>query len=361
MCELLLLLYPLLVDYLEIMTESVYNRFDEYCTYCENCMYGEYQNWAQNQDGRDLFEIHEDGWKHLEFERQLGGCADYDKCRYYANACHNGLDDTVTNYFQCQSSGDYYVGPHCAEDGHSITLGAYTDENCDIYAGDVYKLTGDTVDQEAVDIWMSGNMNALMPEGYQELVYEESGGWETMCIPCSEADASIWNQNNDATSVNELCLGLYESSARCDHNYNNYQSKSKSIGLYDKERMSLSCNYIDRTKMGTYDESGLLSIPDGPLVKYGFLKDTQYYDAAYPYMSKVSGWQVFGLIASLFACIALAAWSIKLHRSLTKKGQWRPVRRNRKSAGLAEPVGLARPDSGIGMARQQSGSSYYMT
>ena len=126
--------------------------------------------------------------------------------------------------------------------------------------------------------------------------------------------------------------------------------------------MQLSCNYIDKAMMGNYDEAGLLSIPESPLVTYAppSLKQTQYYDAAYPYISKVSGWQVFGLIASLIAVIALSAWSIKLHRSLTKKGQWRPVRRNRNAA-LAQPVGMARPDSGIGMARQQSGNSYYMT
>lgn len=347
------------------MAESVNTRFNEYCDYCEECMYGEYQNWAKNQDdgARKLFEKHEDGWKNIEFERQLGGCADYDQCRYYANACNTGLDDDITDYFQCKAEGNYYVGPHCADDGESITLGAYVDDECNVYAGDVTKLTGTQVDHEALDNWSTGSMNALMQnEGYQEQMYQLYGGWESMCIPCSEASASMFNQIDDESIVNELCLNLYETSARCDHNYNNYQSKSKSIGMYDKERMQLSCNYIDRAKMGNYDESGLLSIPESLLVQYTpqSLKESQYYAAAYPYMSKVSGWQVFGLIASLFAFIALAAWSVKLHRSLTKKGQWRPIRKNRQAA-LASPVDMARPDSGIGMARQQSGNSYYMT
>jgi hypothetical protein len=342
------------------MAETVNNRFSEYCKYCESCMYGEYKNWAKNQ-GRELFEQHEEGWRNLEFERQLGGCGDYNECRYYYNTCNSGLDDDVTDYFQCTASGNYYVGPHCADDGVSITLGAYSDDECNDYAGDVYKLTGETVDQEAIDNWSSGNLDALVDnEGYQEAMYGLYGGWESMCIPCREADASMFNKIDDVTVVNELCLGLYETSARCDHHYTNYQSKSKSIGLYDKDRMQLSCNYIERTKMGTYDESGLLSLSESPLITYGFLQGTQYYDAAYPYMSKVSGWQIFGLIASLFACIALAVWSIKLHRSLTKKGQWRPIRKNRKSS-LAQPVSMARPDSGIGMTRQQSGNSqYYM-
>lgn len=349
----------LCTDYLQIIQENVNDRFGEYCTYCEKCMYGEYQNWAQNQ-GRTLFEQHEDGWKNLQFERQLGGCADYDQCRYYANSCKTGLDDDVTDYFQCTSQDNYYVGPHCAEDGVSITLGAYMDDECNVYAGDVYKLTGTQVDQEAVDNWSQGNLVALFPsEAFQENMYGLYGGWESMCITCSEASASMFNRINDETAVNQLCLNLYESSARCDHHFNNYQSKSKSIGLYDKERMQLSCNYIDRAKMGTYDESGLLSIPDSILVQYtpDSIKQSQYYDAAYPYVSKVSGWQIFGLLASLIAVIALTAWSIKLHRSLTKKGQWRPIRRNKKTA-LAHPVELTRPDSGIGMARQ---SSAYMS
>jgi len=350
-----------LEDYLDIMSEYVSDRFDEYCTYCEKCMYSEYQNWAQKQ-GRTLLERSDEGWRNLEIERELGGCADYDKCRYYASTCKNGLEDDITDYFNCTSAdnGDFYVGPHCADDGVSITLGAYTDKYCNEYAGDLYTLTGDTVNQEAIDIYSTGNLNALMPEGYQEQIFQLYGGWETMCIPCSEADASLWNKVNDATSVNGLCLNLYESSARCDHHYNNYQTKSKSIGLYDKQRMQLSCDFIDSVKMGNYDEAGFLTLPESPLVKAGFLQNTQYYDAAYPYISKVSGWQIFGLLASLLACIALGIWSMQLHRSLTKKGQWRPRRMNRHSS-LNQPVAMSRPDSGIGMARQQTGSSYYMS
>ncbi|KAL7522899.1 hypothetical protein ACHAWX_007713 [Stephanocyclus meneghinianus] len=350
-----------LEDYLEIMSGYVDNRFGEYCTYCEKCMYNEYKNWAQKQ-GRTLLDQSDEGWRSLKFERELGGCAEYNQCRYYANACKNGLDSDVTSYFQCtsSSSGDVYLGPHCADDGVTITLGAYTDKYCNEYAGDLYTLTGETVDREAIDIYSTGNLNALMPQGYQEQVFNMYGGWETMCIPCSEADASLWNQVDDATSVNELCLYLYESSARCDHNYNNYQTKSKSIGLYDKQRMQLSCDFIDSVKMGKYDEAGFLTLAESPLVKAGFLQNTQYYDAAYPYISKVSGWQIFGLLASLLACLALGIWSIKLHRSLTKKGQWRPRRMNRNST-LNQPVVMNRPDSGIGMARQQTGASYYMS
>ena len=355
------------------MQEAIQTRFEEYCTYCEECMYGEYQNWAQNQDGgaRTLFAKSDEEWRHLQFERQLGGCAAYDTCRYYANSCNNGLDDTVTDYFQCKASGDYYLGPHCAEDGMTITLGAYSDANCDVYAGDVKTLTGETVDQEMVDVWSTGNMNALMPEGYQQVIYEETGGWETMCIPCSEVTASIVASYGeevdgvDASTINSLCLNVYETSARCDHNYNNYQSKSKSIGLYDKEHMEMSCNYIERAKMGTYDESGALYLTESPLVKYlpASLKESPYYDSAYPYISKVSGWQIFGLVASLLACVMSAAYSIKLHRSLTKKGQWRPVRKNRAvNSSMAQPVpNSSRVDSGIGMARGQSGNSYYMS
>ena len=339
------------------MTEYIDTRVTEYCKYCEKCMYKEYQSWAQKQyGGRNLFDISEDGWRNLEFERQLGGCGDYDKCKYYGKTCKNGLEDDITNYFQCTSQGNVYVGPHCAEDGVSITLGAYADSDCNEFlSADMMSIIGENVDQEALDNFASGNWNALMPEGYQEQVFSELGGSASMCIPCADADASLWNGVNDATSINELCLNLYESSARCDHYYTNYQSKSKSIGLYDKERMSLSCAYIDKAKMGNYDEAGVLSIPDGPLITSGLFKDSQYYDQAYPYIAKVNGWQIFGLIASLLAVIALGAWSIMLHQSLTKKGQWRPKRFNRKSS-LSQPVTMARPDSGIGMARQQSGN-----
>eukprot|EP00579_Thalassiosira_antarctica_P023689 CAMPEP_0201985950 /NCGR_PEP_ID=MMETSP0904-20121228/88833_1 /ASSEMBLY_ACC=CAM_ASM_000553 /TAXON_ID=420261 /ORGANISM="Thalassiosira antarctica, Strain CCMP982" /LENGTH=58 /DNA_ID=CAMNT_0048539767 /DNA_START=103 /DNA_END=276 /DNA_ORIENTATION=+ len=44
-----------------------------------------------------------------------------------------------------------YIGPHCAEDGFSVTLGIYADENCDEYIGngvDIANYIGEEIDVE---------------------------------------------------------------------------------------------------------------------------------------------------------------------------------------------------------------------
>ena len=128
-----------LSDYLDLMMEWQDQRFNEYQEYCEDCMFKVYQS----QYGRDRDLKAEDSLSFEEFKesqehRGLCGCAEYDTCRYYMKISEV---DEYSEWFECteveRNNGQVaYVAPHCAEDGQTITLGVYSDENCYEYIGD---------------------------------------------------------------------------------------------------------------------------------------------------------------------------------------------------------------------------------
>lgn len=378
-----------LEDYLAIMQEYMENRFTTYCKYCEKCMYSVYEQWSkENANNRQLFSMEEDGWRDI-VERELGNnydytynysnnqqsssghnyakyCPEYFTCKYYTNTCKQGLDEDISEYFQCtETDSGAYIGPHCASDGETITLGVYADANCNQYMGDnvdISYVLGDEVDQEAIDSFVTGSMTDLMPEGYQEQLFELYGGWEAMCIPCRDG-AIMYNgvSKDDYKSVNELCSTMYKNSAKCDKHFRNYAAHSKNALSYDANEMQLQCDFIDAMTMGKYDEMGFVNLEESSLAKAGFLKNNSYYESYGHYINEVSPLQIFGLCASLAACAILGLWSMALHKSLTNKGPWRP-KKLQTSTNVTAADAFGRQSSGIGMARSTSqATSYYMT
>lgn len=134
--------------------------------------------------------------------------------------------------------------------------------------------------------------------------------------------------------------------------------------------MELSCDFIDSVVTGDYDETGFIKI-DNSTLPYGtgsFLKNNIYYEEYGHFAEEVTPFQIFALVGSLAAVCLLALWSAALHRSLSKKGPWRPRRglnnmmnRARGKAVGDDPVDISRQNSGIVMGRSQSGGSYYMS
>jgi len=64
-------------------------------------------------------------------------------CYNYRSVCktYNANDKDFPNYFSCSQfeigNQVVYLGPHCNDDGHSITLGVFDDEECSDYLGDI--------------------------------------------------------------------------------------------------------------------------------------------------------------------------------------------------------------------------------
>ena len=170
-------------EYLGIMLEWQEHRYEEYETYCETCMYKVYQKWLQNGGQRRLsFEE----FKSTEEHRNLGGyygvCPEYDTCAQYQKI---KFKDNWSSYFECtevqKSNGQTaYVGPHCASDGFTITLGVYSDENCYDYIGDGISISsfGLNVEDDALKSYYNSAMGAT----FEQLKYVEE---DTVCIPCN--------------------------------------------------------------------------------------------------------------------------------------------------------------------------------
>ena len=171
-------------EYLAIMLEWQDHRYEEYEAYCETCMYKVYQQWLKN--GGDARRLSFDDFKASDEHRNLGGyygsCPEYDTCSEYRTI---KFVDDMSGYFECseveKANGQVaYVGPHCADDGFTITLGVYSDENCYDYIGNGIDISSFGIDVE--DDALKSYYNSAMGATFEQLKYVEE---DTVCIPCN--------------------------------------------------------------------------------------------------------------------------------------------------------------------------------
>jgi hypothetical protein len=192
-----------LTDYLQMMLEFQEERFQTYCSYCKDCMYNVYQVWLKNGgNNRKLsYEEFKNSDEREQIERELGGdiyggqangkyynvCPEYDTCTEYKNLCdNNSIDEHLTEYFTCtavqKNNGvQAYVGPHCAKDGFTVTLGVFSDEYCNDYIGnsvDIANFIGEEIDIESDSLksWYNSANGPL-----DMLTYSNE---DDVCIPC---------------------------------------------------------------------------------------------------------------------------------------------------------------------------------
>ena len=184
-----------LEDYLSLMLEYQMERFEQYCEYCEECMYDVYQVWLQRggfQDddgGDDAGDDNDDDALDAIYYRV---CPEYNTCSSYKTLCEEEIDETLTQYFECSemesNNGQVaYIGPHCAEDGFTVTLGVYSDQNCNQYIGngvDIANFIGEEIDveEDSLKPWYNSANGAL-----EVLKYSNE---ENVCIPCNKGVSS---------------------------------------------------------------------------------------------------------------------------------------------------------------------------
>ena len=188
-----------LEDYLSLMLEYQMERFEQYCEYCEECMYDVYQVWLQRggfQDddgGDDAGDDNDDDALDAIYYRV---CPEYNTCSSYKTLCEEEIDETLTQYFECSemesNNGQVaYIGPHCAEDGFTVTLGVYSDQNCNQYIGngvDIANFIGEEIDveEDSLKPWYNSANGAL-----EVLKYSNE---ENVCIPCNKGVSSAMSQ-----------------------------------------------------------------------------------------------------------------------------------------------------------------------
>jgi len=391
-----------LEDYLAIMVDYHEERFEKYCETCEDCMYEVYQEWIQNgaqeYNNRKLKAKSDATWQDdlqsedfkKATERELGGfdayhiCPEYDTCRYYKDSCDHGVDDSLSRYFECveveTSNGqEVWIGPHCASDGITITLGVYGDEYCNEFIGNgvnIANILGYVLEGDELANFVTGSLSDVIPaeaiqaqklrysQNYDADLAEYYTPIDQMCIPCmasrqpyEERGQGVYdyadNSSDGDNEINELCENLYQVSARCDKHYRSYSTMA-SLAAYAEAvaREDLSCEFIDSIVMGNYDEFGFINGDTlnnyNSEAKSGVFSNSMYAEEYGHLVSDINGAQYAMLAIALIACSVLGLWAYDLNHSLKNNGKrWVPQRFRQA------PSILKRGNSGVTTARSE--------
>uniref|UniRef100_A0A7S1Z400 Uncharacterized protein n=1 Tax=Trieres chinensis TaxID=1514140 RepID=A0A7S1Z400_TRICV len=327
-------------DYLEYYGTFKEEMMENYCDYCEQCMYFEkyfYGNRKLDDAGDDQVEEGDDAVDDAGDDVEHA-CKYYSQCVDYLKACDydqwaeaQGLDDDqkeeqddtdYTQFFECQEfeygNSAYYIAPKCSEDGSYIEFGIFSDEYCANYVGnkvDISKVTG-------IDF----SDNVLADYTPQD------------CISCHESDLPYTITNNDAEDddeILELCENLYTESAKCNKHL--YSAEDGSYMSYNQEaNEGVVCSLIENVMSGSYDEDGYIKLDrnEFDITKINFGE-----------LTEASIEQLAGIGALTLGILTLIVWSCFLHRSIQQQS---------KMAILPPEQQFVRQESGVMIGRSMS-------
>jgi hypothetical protein len=175
--------------YMSLMAEYEDTQFEMYCGYCTAYMQKMYQKWVQNGGHNRHLDFEEFKNDH-EVHRMLGG--EMDACRVYSKACNSGFQDGYADMLECsqvtKNNGMVaYTQATCAEDGQTITIGLYSDEECseDITSQvNIANWIGEDVDDEEMAHYYKNVASAV------GTLIESYGGKTNvnptaLCMPCA--------------------------------------------------------------------------------------------------------------------------------------------------------------------------------
>lgn len=244
-----------LETFFEIQEQFEEDTYEQFCSYCETCMYFENYFYGNN--------------------RQLSShaCKYYSDCESYDNTCNaeeEGGDDKNDDYknddynddgnanrnmqkqyainyqdlYECvpveraletyyyQFSG-YYLGITC--DGE-MEVSIFSDEYCTEYVADVSKL------QDITGYELEIESDILGP-----LVSED-------CFGCQESNSPYKvNYNEEAgDDLLEVCESMYTSSAKCDNKIYSIYYESETA----EANAQVACNFIEDVVKGNINEYG---------------------------------------------------------------------------------------------------------
>lgn len=327
----------------------------------------------KNGGGRTLKDRSDMSWKEdlssedfVKAHRELGynpynTCPEYDTCSLYQNVCNGELDDSLTQYFTCtevqrnnNNNNVAYIGPHCASDGITITLGVYADENCYEYIGkgvNIANFLGYELEGDELGPYVTGSLIDVIPEKSvlrererfatlydPEEMAEYHSPFDNVCIPCMAARQPFEERGNTGfvegvydDEVNELCETLYTMSARCDKHFRSFSTKSTQAKYAQAlSQEDITCDFIESVVIGNYDEMGFVNLQGTATdtAKSNILTNNMMWEQYGGQVQEVSGLQVFGLVAALAACAVLGTWAGSLSRSAGTGMPWRPRRAN---------------------------------
>merc|ERR1712048_19287 len=256
------------------------------------------------------------------------GCQDDEQCDDYGDICEEDQDDNNIDYsnfldcveFENNNGKVLYIGPHCYDDGVSIVLGLYSDDQCSQYLGD-----------------------SIAIDDFTNMAFDDDGLYQYYnadCISCQQSDLYQKEDNDDNDyAVSEICENLFDQSAKCHKYFYEpvYNSEEQ------KNNEDKVCSFIGNVLSGQYNEYGqiFLYVDDFEKVS-GYARNT---------IEGISILHIVAILVSFMACIILLSYSCYLHRAITRKAPWRP----RRGGPEALAGQISRQNSGIVMGRSRSG------
>jgi len=303
------------LDYFEAYTQFNELVFEQYCGYCETCMY--FENYFYGNRNLDEAEAEEYQEYATDDDSSSHACKYYDECVDYKKVCggedYYGRDDDVEEveyeaFFECErvdalyydddNNKEVFLGLYCdPSDDKTITIAMFSDEFCTnlVEDTDIYNITGLNITDDALEDY-----------------------YAPTCLSCSESNLPYavpeWD-TEDEDDITELCEEVYRNSAQCNANFDDFNwwndddDNDNNRGINAELNDEINCDYISRIINKEYTENGFL-FPKAGLSSWKDWITTGY--------GEVSFVNLIGLVAGLIGCLTL--WNISLVYKCKMKG-----------------------------------------
>jgi len=342
-----------LCDYCEFAVDQQYMPCDEYVckdyyTYCSELyepnykkMYNDDYQQQQNDDDYQYY-----GEQQYQYRNNNGGY-EYYEYDYTEQTEQNELYQFLecTEYIN-EYDQQYFVGPHCASDHYTISLGVFADENCVEYLGETISLSkvlGYGYDEES---FFHLPHECISCDGAQQFDEEEER-YSEMYMGQGVYGNYIEAPNAEFDDIVAMCAALFERSAQCNIHMNNYEMMAKYMENLDAEFEQRYCNFVDNIVYGSYDESGEIKLRADSFDLSDWRNPEQYKKM------KMPAGQAVGLALSILLVVALSALAFVTQRSLTRRSTpWKPKRLSKMDQ---DPSTTERENAGIYMGQSRSG------
>ncbi|KAL3943065.1 MAG: hypothetical protein SGBAC_002842 [Bacillariaceae sp.] len=300
-------------DYLEIMSETYFKQFVEYCQTCEACQDSDSSNSSAGSNNGYYV------WNEYAMDDDSGGNCRYSEvCSNYWTACkdYNKQTYQLEDYFECSpvSMGDSYVylGPHCDSDGQTLGIGVYSDEYCNEYTKDLTEV--------------SSFLGMDVDGGYMKPFHSDN------CISCVASEGYVLDPNQAGDGINDVCYNIYGAAAKC----NKYMGLDEEINSeVQEDNEETVCTFIHNIMTNSFDEYGEIYLGGGRIGAYSRATST------------LDDRQRHVLTFSILLVVGLGAYAVYLHRAISRnKCPWLH-RRGYSTDPKSDPARLGRDHSGI--------------
>jgi len=345
-----------LCDYCEYEVDQTYMPCDEYVckdyyTYCSDLYEPNYKTMYNDENGQQQYNQYQQTYQQVYNNGGGGGGNGYKYYDYDYNQQQE--ENELYQFLECteyinEYGQQYFVGPHCASDHYTISLGVFSDENCVDYLGETISLSkvlGYGYDDES---FFHLPHECISCDGAQQF-QEDDERYNEMYMGQGVYGEYVEAPNEEFDDVVAMCAALFERSAQCNIHMNNYDMMTKYMENIDAEFEQRYCNFIDNIVYGSYNEDGEIKLRADTFDLTDWRNPEQYKKL------KMPAGQAIGLALSILLVVALSALAFVTQRSLTRRSTptpWKPKRLSKM-----DPSSADRQGSGTYTGRPRRGRS----